>query len=413
MTTSIQTAKVQTLVAAAGAVLPAPSKDQDLVEEWVKKVEAEGAGDLKDLDKRLTPLTYLFNSELTVADVATYGVLHPIFAVQPSSEYYITPSVTRYLSHIQSHPLLASILTSSDPIPPSFPPITFDLDNLPAIERKAAQAKEKKPKKPVVAAAEETAKTTVETVTEKIGELGVAAQAAVGTVGAAVAGLGEKVKEMTIGGGEGAKAAPVDAEGKPFNTKKKEKKARPAAPAAPEPTGPMPSMIDLRVGHILSVAKHPDADSLYVEQVDVGEAEPRTIVSGLVNYMSIDEVKDKWIVVVLNMKPVAMRGIKSYSMVLCASSADGKDGGIEFVQPPPNSKPGERIYFEGEKYENALPLDVLNPKKKVFETIQPGFTTLPSLEAAWVDKANGGEVHRIRTKDGFCTVKKFVGASLS
>ena len=77
--------------------------------------------------------------------------------------------------------------------------------------------------------------------------MGVAAQAAVGSVGAAVAGLGEKVKEMTIGGGEGEKAAPVDAEGKPFNTKKKEKKARPAAPAAPEPTGPLPSMIDLRV----------------------------------------------------------------------------------------------------------------------------------------------------------------------
>lgn len=49
----------------------------------------------------------------------------------------------------------------------------------------------------------------------------------------------------------------------------------------------------------LPVAKHPDADSLYVEQVDVGEESPRTIVSGLVNYMSIDEVKDKWIVVVV------------------------------------------------------------------------------------------------------------------
>jgi len=47
MSTAIQTAKVQTLVAAAGNVLPAPSKDKDLVEEWVKKVEVEGAGDLK------------------------------------------------------------------------------------------------------------------------------------------------------------------------------------------------------------------------------------------------------------------------------------------------------------------------------------------------------------------------------
>ena len=47
MSTAIQTAKVQTLVAAALNILPAPSKDKDLVEEWVKKVEVEGAGDLK------------------------------------------------------------------------------------------------------------------------------------------------------------------------------------------------------------------------------------------------------------------------------------------------------------------------------------------------------------------------------
>jgi aminoacyl tRNA synthase complex-interacting multifunctional protein 1 len=81
-----------------------------------------------------------------------------------------------------------------------------------------------------------------------------------------------------------------------------------------------------------------------------------------------------------------MRGVKSYAMLLCASSKDGKEGGVEFVLPPAGSQPGERIYFEGEKYESKLPrpttmtkADIaaaqpetqLNPKKKVFETIQP------------------------------------------
>jgi tRNA-binding EMAP/Myf-like protein len=37
--------------------------------------------------------------------------------------------------------------------------------------------------------------------------------------------------------------------------------------------------------HSITVKKHPDADSLYIEQIDVGEAEPRTVVSGLVNYI--------------------------------------------------------------------------------------------------------------------------------
>jgi aminoacyl tRNA synthase complex-interacting multifunctional protein 1 len=61
---------------------------------------------------------------------------------------------------------------------------------------------------------------------------------------------------------------------------------------------------------------------------------------------------------------------------------------------------------------DATPLEQMNPKKKIFETVQPGFTTLPSLEAAWVDKETG-EVAKIRTKDGYCVVKTFVGASLS
>jgi Putative tRNA binding domain len=41
------------------------------------------------------------------------------------------------------------------------------------------------------------------------------------------------------------------------------------------------SRLEIRSGKIIEIAKHPEADSLYVEKVDVGEAEPRTIVSGL------------------------------------------------------------------------------------------------------------------------------------
>jgi aminoacyl tRNA synthase complex-interacting multifunctional protein 1 len=67
-----------------------------------------------------------------------------------------------------------------------------------------------------------------------------------------------------------------------------------------------------------------------------------------------------------------MRGVKSYAMLLCASSKDGKEeGGVEFVLPPPGSQPGDKIFFEGEKYESAEPEAMLNPKKKIFETIQP------------------------------------------
>lgn len=51
------------------------------------------------------------------------------------------------------------------------------------------------------------------------------------------------------------------------------------------------SRLDLRIGRIITAEKHPDADSLYVEQVDVGEAAPRTVVSGLVKHIPLDQVQ--------------------------------------------------------------------------------------------------------------------------
>ena len=50
------------------------------------------------------------------------------------------------------------------------------------------------------------------------------------------------------------------------------------------------SRLDLRVGKIVGVKKHPDADSLYVEEVDLGEGQNRTIVSGLVKHVTLEEV---------------------------------------------------------------------------------------------------------------------------
>lgn len=101
------------------------------------------------------------------------------------------------------------------------------------------------------------------------------------------------------------------------------------APAAePLPTGDL----DIRVGKILSVEKHPDADSLYVESIDVGEEEPRTIVSGLVAFVPEDEMADRDVIVICNLKARNMRGVKSHGMVLCAS--DEAHENVEPLSPP-------------------------------------------------------------------------------
>ena len=51
---------------------------------------------------------------------------------------------------------------------------------------------------------------------------------------------------------------------------------------------PVHELIDVRVGKVLKAFKHEDADKLYVEEIDLGEAEPRTICSGLVPYMAAE-----------------------------------------------------------------------------------------------------------------------------
>ncbi|KAG6574842.1 Methionine--tRNA ligase, cytoplasmic, partial [Cucurbita argyrosperma subsp. sororia] len=123
--------------------------------------------------------------------------------------------------------------------------------------------------------------------------------------------------------------------------------------------------LDIRVGLITKAQKHPDADSLYVEEIDVGEAQPRTVVSGLVNYIPLQEMQNRKVCVLCNLKPASMRGIKSQAMVLAASNSDHTK--VELVEPPKDANVGERIKFPGFEGE---PEDVLNPKKKVWETLQ-------------------------------------------
>lgn len=48
---------------------------------------------------------------------------------------------------------------------------------------------------------------------------------------------------------------------------------------------------DLRVGRVITTLQHPEADCLYVQQVDVGEAAPRTAVSKLAKHIPMDQVQ--------------------------------------------------------------------------------------------------------------------------
>lgn len=139
---------------------------------------------------------------------------------------------------------------------------------------------------------------------------------------------------------------PVDKTDK--KSAKKEPKPKPQK-SNPEEEKPLDvSRLDLRVGKILSAKRHPDADSLYVEEIDVGEEKPRTIISGLVRFVPIEEMQNRMVVVLCNLKPVKMRGILSEGMVMCASTPEL----VEILAPPEGAQPGDRVVFD--KYPGFL-----------------------------------------------------------
>ena len=99
-----------------------------------------------------------------------------------------------------------------------------------------------------------------------------------------------------------------------------------AAPTVPVVTPQKADLIELmeiRIGKIVEINKHPEGDTLYVEKVDLGEPSgPRTIVSGLVEYCSIDYLLNKSVIVLCNLKPRALKGIVSEGMLLCVSNKE-------------------------------------------------------------------------------------------
>lgn len=142
-----------------------------------------------------------------------------------------------------------------------------------------------------------------------------------------------------------------------------------------------PHCLDIRIGRIVEVSKHPDAEALYVEKIDLGEENPRTIVSGLVNYMKEEDLKDRLVVVLCNLKRAKMRGIESAGMVLCASIEEEGNKKVEPLTVPSNSKAGDQVVVEG--YESGTPDEVLNPKKKVWEKLQDDLKTSSEGIAQW------------------------------
>lgn len=334
------------------------SKEQEAEQSQWLTLSNRFPESIADLNETLKQRTYLLNtSEPSLADAVVFSRVAPIVSKWGKDEIVASRHVVRWADLIQN-----SLNVSEDE------KIKVDLDLAAPREIKP------KPEKKKAAAPEENNKK-------------------------AESKKGKKQEASPVAAAPEAKKDGEKKEKK--EKKKKEKKPQPAKVEVPV----TPGMIDLRVGHIQKAVKHPDADSLYVSTIDMGDPEgPRTVCSGLVKYFPLEAMQDRYVVVVANLKPVNMRGIKSSAMVLCASNEDT----VEFVNPPEGSKPGDKIFFE--TYD-LTPEPVLNPKKKIWEQIQPGFTTTEDLSVVY--RKEGDSDKKLVNKEGkLCKVNSLVAANV-
>ncbi|KAH8681538.1 multisynthetase complex auxiliary component p43 [Xylariales sp. PMI_506] len=384
------------------------------IQQWITtsdrlKASPADSSILDTLNSHLSTRTTLLGTKPSKADVSIYESLAPIIAKwtpEQRTGQQGHPHIVRHLDFVQNSSAFGLDVKDADKV-------HVDVDDVLYVKPPTdAKAEKERLKKEKAAAAAAAAGGPTATVVDRTKE--------------AAAAVKEKVVEA-----KDAVAAAVGVDG---GNQKKEKKAKAPKPqkAPPAAAVPTPALIDLRVGHILKAIKHPEADSLYVSTIAMGDKEVtedyieyegqicRTVCSGLNGLVPLEEMQGRKVVVVANLKPVKMRGIKSCAMVLAASprlkegEVDDHKGPVELATPPADAPAGERVNFEGWEGE---PEGVLNPKKKVWETFQPGFTTTENLEVAFdaaVVKETGKEgVGRLVTKSGgVCTVKSLKGATV-
>ncbi len=98
--------------------------------------------------------------------------------------------------------------------------------------------------------------------------------------------------------------------------------------------------MEFKVGKVLKVGPHPDADRLYILVLDMGPGErERQVVAGLREHYKPEELLGKEVVVFTNLQPATIRGIESEGMVLAAESK----GKVTLLKPDKQIDLGAKV----------------------------------------------------------------------
>jgi len=120
----------------------------------------------------------------------------------------------------------------------------------------------------------------------------------------------------------------------------------PKATPPPDPveTGKWFDKCVIKIGRILEVKPHPNADKLYITKVDLG-TEQRQIVAGMKTHYKEDELVGKLVATIVNLEPAMLRGVESAGMMFAFDEEGGKR--IALVVPDGEARPGERVLALG------------------------------------------------------------------
>ncbi|CAL8470271.1 g9813 [Coccomyxa elongata] len=329
-------------------------EDEALIAQWLSSryslLSPISEEALQKLDVELLTRTFLLGTSLTLADLVLFGVLHPALVSFPSAQLGRHKNIVRWYDYLQhkadAHGIYPKIAFKKPPLnlqpPVVAPPKAKGAEGAGSASKPADAAKQ---------------------------QPGAAAKAASPANGAASSSTGagsSSAKPSAAPDGASKEAAPAK---KSKEVKKEGTESGTAAPAGKDAEARI-DQLDIRVGQIVKVDRHPNADSLYVEEIDLGEEQPRQIVSGLVKFVPVEEMQQRKVVVLCNLKPAKMRDVLSSGMVLCASNATHDQ--VDPIVPPPGAQIGERINFEGF---DGQPDAQLNPRKKIFEKLAPDLLT--------------------------------------
>ena len=161
--------------------------------------------------------------------------------------------------------------------------------------------------------------------------------------------------------------------------------------------------MNIKVGKIIQCQRHENADKLYVSQIQIEEnpteenenidAKMVQVCSGLVDFIPIEQMKNRRVAVLANLKASKQRGVKSEAMLLAAEKSLLSDVKVELINPPKNAKIGQKLYFDqfiSDEFPSKL-------KSKTWLEIQKHLKTTDNGKAAYV--TDEGEECLLKTVD--------------